>query len=70
MSLKAFHIFFIAIATLMCFGIAVWQVVAYSATGSMAQLGQALGSAIAGIGLIFYGVSFVRKTKALHLSDI
>lgn len=61
MSLRAFHIFFILLSTLLAAGFAVW---AYSN-----QVGVAAWviSGLASIGLGAYGVNFVRKSRKLIL---
>jgi hypothetical protein len=65
MSLKAFHVFFIATATLMCFGVAGWNLSAWTAGGSVAHVAQAVGWAAAAIGLSVYGVRFLRRYRNL-----
>jgi hypothetical protein len=62
-SLKAFHIFFIVVSALMAFGVAAWALLSYTASGSFGYLAAAIGSVIAGAGLIFYGVKFLKKLK-------
>ena len=57
MSLKGFHIFFISLASLMCFGFAAW-LYAGSPFAALASVGL-------GIGLIVYGVSFWKKMRKL-----
>jgi len=61
MSLRAFHIFFILLSTLLAAGCAVW---AYAN-----QVGVAIWaiSGLVSIGLGAYGVSFVRKSRKLIL---
>ena len=65
MSLKAFHIFFIAISTLMCFGIAAWRLSSYFETGELNPLAQGAAAGIAGVILLVYGIGFMRKFKEL-----
>ncbi len=67
MSLKAFHIFFIALSALMCLGIAAWRLVGMGedGTGGMSAIMQAVAAAAAGFGLIEYGRRFLKKTKEL-----
>ncbi len=65
MSLKAFHIFFIGLSTLMCLGIAAWRLAAYSEEGQIGILVQAVASGGAGVGLVEYGRRFLKKTKEL-----
>jgi len=65
MSLKAFHIFFIVVSALMCFGIAAFRGSACLETSDMAACAQAGASFVAGAGLIYYGVRFLKKTKEI-----
>ncbi|MHA3771104.1 hypothetical protein ACXR0O_06140 [Verrucomicrobiota bacterium sgz303538] len=57
MSLKGFHIFFIFLATLLSIGFATWSL--------MNQTAVPIGicSAVLALGLIVYGVWFVKKSK-------
>lgn len=57
MSLKGFHIFFIFLATLLAIGFAAWSL--------MNQTAVPVGicSAVLALGLIVYGVWFVKKSK-------
>ena len=60
MGLKAFHIFFIVVCTLLALVVA-----AYAAT-AMTGLNRILwiaGSLVSGVGLIFYGKRFLKKMK-------
>lgn len=63
MSLKAFHIVFIALSILLAIGFGVWEVLEYLESGSVAQLITALLSFVVAIALIVYGVRFLRKLK-------
>jgi len=63
MSLKAFHIVFIALATLLSLGFAAWEIDRYLATGDLLQLGGAFLAVLAGIALVIYGVRFLRKLR-------
>ena len=63
MSLKAFHIVFIGLATLLSLGFAAWEIDRYLATGDILQLGGALLAVLAGVALIIYGVRFLRKLR-------
>lgn len=66
MSLKAFHIFFIALAALMCFFLGAWALNAASAEGASGWLrGFGIGGLVAGAGLVIYGIRFIRKTRNL-----
>jgi hypothetical protein len=64
MSLKAFHIFFIVLSALMCFGIAAFLLQAYGTDGETAKLAEGVLCVGAGIGLLEYGRRFLKKTKA------
>jgi hypothetical protein len=63
MSLKAFHIFFICASTLLALGYAVWEVNGYLDSGALAHLVIGFLSFVAAIGLVMYGVRFMRKLK-------
>ena len=63
MSLKAFHIFFIILSTLLAVALGVWAVDAYGRSGSWAHLTLGVGSFIASGALVWYGVWFLRKLK-------
>jgi hypothetical protein len=66
MSLKAFHIVFIALSILMAFFCGIWLLHEYAETGSAAQLIVGILLILAGGGLICYGKSVLRKLK--HIS--
>jgi hypothetical protein len=66
MSLKAFHIVFVAISTLLAFFFAGWLLNNYLATKAVVALIGAIASAAAGVGLIWYGKIVLRKLK--HIS--
>ena len=64
MSLKAFHIFFIALAILISFGFAAW--VFLGGAGDRGSTGLTLtgiASGVIGVGLIVYGIHFIRKAR-------
>ena len=63
MSLKAFHIVFIAASILLAFGFAAWSAMTYSEQGGLRYLIFAIVSALCGIGLIFYEVYVLKKLK-------
>ncbi len=64
MSLKAFHIFFIALAALCSFGFGVWMLIAdiYSTPVNLAGAG---ASFLCTMGLIWYGRRFLKKFKSI-----
>jgi hypothetical protein len=66
MSLKAFHIVFIALSILMAFFCGAWLLNEYSDTRNVSQLVVGIVLNLAGGGLICYGKSVLRKLK--HIS--
>ncbi len=63
MSLKAFHIVFVAASVMLCLVLAAWAYGRYQSAGMAADLGWSIGSAAAGVGLIGYGGYFLRKLR-------
>lgn len=63
MSLKAFHIFFIVLSAVMCFGIGAARIGAFANEGGLAVLGQGVVALLAGAALLVYGRRFLKKTK-------
>jgi hypothetical protein len=66
MSLKAFHIVFVAASILLAFFSGGWLMHDYLATRQVAELAAGILSVLAGIVLIGYGKSILRKLK--HIS--
>jgi hypothetical protein len=65
MSLRAFHLLFIALSVVLTAFFAAWAFGEYRAGhGAMFAL-TAAGSLAAGVGLAIYGVAFQRKTRRL-----
>jgi hypothetical protein len=64
-SLKAFHIFFIVVSIALCVGFGVWATQDFARSGSWVQLMLGVGSFIASVGLVWYGVWFLRKLKGV-----
>lgn len=65
MGIKAFHIFFIGVCTLMFVGLGAWQASEYSAGAGLGALAWS-GLAFAGAaGLLIYGVGFVKKLRGI-----
>ena len=67
MSLKAFHIAFVTVSTLLCFGFGGWLLNEYFRGG--ASVNYVVFGAVsfaAGAGLIWYGKYFLKKLK--HIS--
>ncbi len=63
MSLKAFHIFFIVLATALAVGFGVWATRDFAQSGNWVNLALGVGSFIGSIALAYYGVWFLRKLK-------
>ncbi len=61
MSLKHFHILFIAVSVMLTFGFAVWALLAQDQSTMVRALG--VSSGLLGIGLLIYGVWFYKKSK-------
>ena len=66
MSLKAFHIVFIIASILLAFGFAAWSLMVYADGRRWIDLVFGAGSALVGLGLIFYGRYVLKKLK--HIS--
>lgn len=66
MSLKAFHIVFIAMSVLTAFGFATWLFLGYAESRAVGLFISGVVSIFAGLGLIVYGFRFLRKLK--HVS--
>ena len=63
MSLKAFHIFFIAVSTLLCVGFGAWAIRDFSQSGNGLHVALGVGAILASGLLVRYGVWFLRKLK-------
>jgi hypothetical protein len=59
MSLKAFHIFFIALSILLSIGCAVW------AFANGVELIFGVSSVLVAVILVIYGISFLKKSKGI-----
>ena len=67
MSLTGFHLVFIVFSTLLAIGTGIWCVWVDLVEGAPIYLAGAVGSFLAAIGLIVYGVWFYRKMKRLNI---
>ena len=67
MSLKAFHIFFIVVSALLAVGFAIWEIQRYIASHNLLQLVAGIIAIGAAIGLVLYGIRFMRKLKHVSL---
>lgn len=66
MSLKTFHIVFVAASILLAFFFGAWLLNDYAHTHEQMELIFGIISLLAGLGLIWYGKSVLRKLK--HIS--
>ncbi len=63
MSLKAFHIFFIAVSTLLCVGFGIWATRDFNQSGNGLHLALGVGAFLMSGLLVWYGSWFLRKLK-------
>jgi predicted membrane protein len=63
MSLKNFHLLFIAVSTLLAFVFGVWAVRSYATTDDGLELAMGIMSFLIAVMLIIYGVKFRQKIK-------
>ncbi len=66
MSLKAFHIVFVVVVIATAVVVGAWGLRHYRANGDTLSLALGIGSLVLAIGMIPYGVWFLRKLK--HVS--
>jgi hypothetical protein len=70
MSLRFFHIVFIALSTLMSLLVGLWAIDAYRTDGSMTWIALAALSFAGGGFLVVYGNRFLRKMRRLRLAGL
>ena len=63
MSLKAFHVVFVAASILLAFGFGIWSLVSYRDESRTLDLVFGIGSLLAGVALIIYGGFVLKKLK-------
>ena len=63
MSLKAFHVVFVTLSTVMATGFGVWAIQESARDGLGSPLAVGIVSLVGAVGLIIYGVWFLRKLK-------
>ena len=63
MSLKAFHIVFITVSTVLAAGFGLWSLQNYFAGEDGLNLIFGIGSLLAGVALVIYGKYFLKKLK-------
>ena len=66
MNLKSFHIFFITVSTALAAFFGLWCLGQYRAADSASWLGAGLASFVVGLGLVVYGIWFVRKMRRVN----
>jgi hypothetical protein len=66
MSLKSFHILFIAVSALTCLGFGLWLLVGQDGSSSFLSVAGSAVSFLAAAALMVYGVKFVRRFR--HVS--
>lgn len=63
MSLKAFHILFVTVSTLLAFGFGAWALHSYSTSKAVLDLVMGIVAIMLGFGMIWYGKYFLKKLK-------
>ncbi len=64
MSLKAFHIVFVIVSTLLAFGFGGWEIHNYvTVSHERTDLTMGVASLICGVALLWYGKYFLKKLK-------
>lgn len=63
MSLKAFHVLFITLSSLLALGFGVWCLRAPALGGTMSRSASAAAAFVVAAGLIAYGIWFLRKIR-------
>lgn len=68
MSLKAFHVLFITLASAICLGCGIWGLRShFSAEAGPFDLVLGMGGVLAGLGLVAYEIHYLKKTKGESL---
>jgi len=65
MSLRAFHLLFIALSVVLTAFVAAWAASEYQAAHDVSYVITGILSLATGVGLAFYGAAFQKKTKSL-----
>jgi hypothetical protein len=65
MSLRAFHLLFIALSVVLAAFFAAWASGQYRAAGDFGYVVAAVAALAAGVSLAVYGVLFQRKTRSM-----
>ena len=65
LSLRSFHLFFIAASVLLSAWVGVWGITTWRASGAAADLGMGLFFIAVGMALVVYGSRVRRKLRAI-----
>ena len=65
MSLRAFHLFFVAVSVMLTAFFAAWAAGQYRSAHEAGYVLVAVASLASGVGLALYGAAFQRKTRKL-----
>lgn len=65
MSLKMFHLVFIAVSVILAAFVAAWAGQQYTVARDLTYAVTAIAALASGVGLAFYGAAFQRKAKQL-----
>jgi hypothetical protein len=65
MSLKAFHLVFVTALSSLAFGCSAWKFKAFAADHASLDLVLAITALLGGVGVIVYGVYFLKKLKKI-----
>lgn len=65
MSLKTFHIIFVAASTLLAFGFGGWELQSYFVSYDREALILGVSSLVAGVALLWYGKVVLKKLKQI-----
>jgi hypothetical protein len=65
MSIKAIHIILISCAIMLSLGFGVWSILFAKNTGDSSYQLTGFASIAIGIGLVFYGIHFIKKARSL-----
>jgi hypothetical protein len=65
MSLRAFHLVFIAVSVMLAAFVAAWAMNEYNTSHDSSYIAACVASAATGLGLAVYGAMFQRKTRRL-----
>lgn len=66
MSLKAFHILFIVVSTILATGFGAWAINEYKRSGDMSALVWGLGAFVGAAVLVLYGRWFLKKLNGVN----